>query len=84
MRWSWWKILRIRFAGNEFPPFVGYGTVSTSWSFAVDVTKPRNRTRPRSFSVYEVYDCVRAGLSELDLPGMEVANRVFVNGRPGP
>lgn len=66
---------------SKFPPFVGYGTVSTSWSFAVDVTKPRNRTRPRSFSVYEVYDCVKAGLSELDLPGMEVANRVFVNGR---
>jgi hypothetical protein len=31
--------------------------------------------------VHEVYDCVKAGLSQLDLPGMEVTDRVFVNGR---
>ena len=54
---------------SKFPPFVGYGTVSTSWSFAVDVTKPRNRTRPRSFSVYEVYDWVaRPGSASLTCP----------------
>jgi hypothetical protein len=66
---------------SKFPPFVGYGTVSTSWSFAVDVTKPRRGGRPRPLSVHEVYDCVKTGLSELDLPGMEVTDRVFVNGR---
>jgi len=66
---------------SKFPPFVGYGSVSTSWSFAVDVTKPRRGGRPRPFSVHEVYDCVKSGLSELDLPGMEVTDRVFVNGR---
>lgn len=66
---------------SKFPPFVGYGTVTTSWSFAVDVTQPRRGTRPKPFSVHEVYDYVKAGLGELDLPGMEVTDRVFVNGR---
>jgi hypothetical protein len=66
---------------SKFPPFVGYGPVSTSWSFAVDVTRPQRTTRPKPFSVHEVYDCVKAGLGELDLPGMEVMDRVFVNGR---
>ncbi len=31
--------------------------------------------------MHEVYDCVKAGLGELDLPGMEVTDRAFVNGR---
>jgi hypothetical protein len=66
---------------SKFPPFVGYGIVSTSWSFAVDVTKPGRGAQPKPLSVYEVYDCVKAGLSQLDLPGMEVTDRVFVNGR---
>lgn len=66
---------------SRFPPFVGYGTVQTSWSFAVDVTRPRRGGRLRAFSVQEVYDHVKAGLSELDLPGLEVTDRLFVNGR---
>jgi hypothetical protein len=66
---------------SKFPPFVGYGTVTSSWSFAVDVTQPRRGGRPRPFSVQQVYDEVRAGLGQIDLPGMEVTDRVFVNGR---
>jgi hypothetical protein len=66
---------------SRFPPFVGYGSIATSWSFAVDVTQPRRGGRPRPFSVDEVYDCVTAGLGQVDLPGMEVTDRVFVNGR---
>jgi len=66
---------------SKFPPFVGYGVVLASWSFAVDVTKPHRAARPRAFTVREVYDCVTAGLHELDLPGMEVTDRVFVDGR---
>lgn len=66
---------------SRFPPFLGYGSVTSSWSFAVDVTKPRRGSEARPFSVHEVYDCVKDGLSELDLPGMAVTDRVFVNGR---
>ena len=80
------RIAEASTAGNvtfysKFPPFVGYGTVRTGWSFAVDTTKPRRGARPKPFSVHEVYDCVKIGLSHLDLPGMEVTERVFVNGR---
>jgi len=80
------RIGAIGTAGNltlysKFPPFVGYGNVSSSWSFAVDVTKPDRGSQPRPFSVHDVYDSVKAGLAELDLPGLEVTERVFVNGR---
>jgi hypothetical protein len=66
---------------SKFPPFVGYGNVATSWSFAVDITQPRRGARPKPFSVHEVYDNIKAGLDEIDLPGMAVTDRVFVNGR---
>jgi hypothetical protein len=66
---------------SGFPPFVGYGRVRTSWSFVVDVTQPRRGATPRRFSVHEVYDHVKAGLHDLDLPGIEVSDRLFVNGR---
>jgi len=66
---------------NEFPPFVGYGLVQTSWSIAVDVTRRRHDGTPKPFSVQEVYDHVKAGLFALDLPGIEITDRLFVNGR---
>jgi hypothetical protein len=66
---------------SKFPPFVGYGTITSSWSFAVDVTRPLGDARPRPFSVHKVYDYVKAGLDELDWPGMEIMDRVMVNGR---
>jgi hypothetical protein len=66
---------------SGFPPFVGYGQVKESWSFAIDITRPRQDSRSRSFSVHEIYDSVKAGLNELDLPGIDVTERLFVNGR---
>lgn len=66
---------------SRFPPFVGYGKVTSSWSFVVDVTKPRRGAHPKAFSVHEVYARVKDSLGELDLPGLEVTDRVFVNGR---
>jgi hypothetical protein len=65
---------------SGFPPFVGYGRIRTSWSFAVDVTQSRRNTRPKAFSVREVYDHIKAGLNDLDLPGLEVTDRLFVDG----
>jgi hypothetical protein len=66
---------------RDFPPFVGYGGVQTSWSFAIDVTRPRRNGVPTTFAVREVYDHVKAGLLRLDLPGVEITDRLFVNGR---
>jgi hypothetical protein len=73
---------------SGFAPFRGYGTARSNWSFAVDITRPPasmtrpgQRGQPRAFSALEVYDCVRAGLQGLDLPGIELTDRLFVNSR---
>ena len=67
---------------SAFSPFVGYGKVTSSWSFAVDVTSPRREgTRIHPFTVEELYEHVEADLATLDLPGIEVGRRLFVNGR---
>lgn len=66
---------------SGFPPFVGYGQVESSWSFAVDVTKLRGDDAPKPFSVQEVYEYTKTGLLELDLPGIEITDRLFVDGR---
>jgi len=83
------QLQRIAAAGSEgnvtlysrFPPFVGYGVIRSSWSFTVDVTRPRQGDEPRMFSVHEIYDYVQARLGELDFPGMTVSTRVFIDGR---
>lgn len=67
---------------SGFSPFIGYGTITSSWSFVVDVTSPRRRAdRPRPFTVTQLYDHVASGLDQIDLPGMEFRIRLFVNGR---
>jgi len=66
---------------SSFSPFVGYGKVTSSWSFAVDITSARREAPIRGFTVQELYEHIEAGLEELDLPGMEFDYRLFVNGR---
>ena len=90
------QLQRVAMAGTDgnvtlysgFAPFRGYGTPRSSWSFAVDITRPSQsmtrpelRGQPRAFSALDVYDYVRAGLLELDLPGVELTDRLFINGR---
>lgn len=65
---------------SAFSPFVGFGLITSSWSFVVDVTSARRNATPRPFTVQQLYDHVEAGLAELDLPGMEFSERLFVNG----
>lgn len=73
---------------SGFAPFRGYGTPRSNWSFAIDITRPAesmtlagHRGQPRTFSALDVYDYVKAGLLELDLPGIELTDRLFINGR---
>ena len=73
---------------SGFAPFRGYGTARSNWSFAVDITRapasmtrPGQRGQPRAFSALDVYDSVKAGLRGLDLTGVELTDRLFVNGR---
>lgn len=70
-----------------FHPFVGAGTLVTTWSFAVDISKGRptddaeGRRVPKPFQAVDLHDHLVSVLRKLDLPGLEVTNRLFVNGR---
>ena len=73
---------------SGFAPFCGYGTALSSWSFAIDITRPPQSMtgpwlhgQPRRFSALDIYDYVKAGLLELDLPDIELTDRLFVNSR---
>src|SRR6266536_3138524 len=66
---------------SAFSPFVGYGSIQSSWSFTVDVTRGEDGAEPMPFTVREVYDHVKESLNELDVHGIEVTDRLFVNGR---
>ena len=66
---------------SGYSPFVGYGAVLDSWSFALDIGRPaEGRTTVRGFTVEEIHDHIAARVGELALPGMEVTDRLFVNG----
>lgn len=91
------QLARIAAAGTDgnvtlysgFAPFRGYGLARSSWSFAVDITRPPAssparpvpRGEPKPFSALDVYDRVKSALHGLDLPGMELTDRLFINGR---
>jgi hypothetical protein len=73
---------------SGFSPFRGYGTVLETWSFAIDITRPAgsrlrpgSRPEPTHFTALDVYDYVKTRLSELDLGGLQLTDRLFVDGR---
>jgi len=73
---------------SGFSPFRGYGTVLESWSFAIDITRPAgsklqpgSRRQPTPFTSLDVYDYVKTRLRELDLGGLQLTDRLFVDGR---
>lgn len=65
---------------SAFPPFLGYGKIETNWSLAVDVTRPRRDSVPRAFSVLDLFDYLKRDVAALDLPQLEMSERVFVSG----
>ena len=65
---------------SAFPPFLGYGVIRSSWSSAVDLTKPRGDYPPQPFAVLDLYDHVKGQVARLDLPRLQLSDRVFVNG----
>lgn len=66
------------FAG--YSPFVGYGRTAEKWSFTLNVAKPAEDREIVPFTVQELHDFVAADVAELALPGIEVENRMFING----
>jgi hypothetical protein len=65
---------------SAFPPFLGYGIIRSSWSSAIDLTKPRGDYLPSPFTALDLYDHVKGDVAKLDLPRLQLSDRVFVNG----
>jgi hypothetical protein len=65
---------------TAFPAFLGYGRIRSSWSLAIDITKPRGTFPPSAFTVLDLYDQVKHEVARLDLPRLQISDRVFVNG----
>jgi hypothetical protein len=66
------------FAG--YSPFVGYGRTAGRWSFTLDVAKPAEDRKLVAFTAQELRDFIAADVARLALPGVEVENRMFING----
>ncbi|MDP4511349.1 hypothetical protein [Nonomuraea turcica] len=65
-----------------FKPFRGYGKVIGGWSFAIDITKPREYSGECSrFEVHEIRDHVKRQVEALEWLGLRVEERIFVSGR---
>lgn len=67
-----------------FRPFRGYGKVIGGWSFAIDITKPREPyEKCLPLEVHEIRDHVQQQVNALGWIGLRVEERIFVNGRDG-
>jgi hypothetical protein len=70
---------------SGYGPFAGVGYSHGGWSFALNLSEgaqgiggPR---APRDISIPELYDRIAADVEALDVPGMELRDHVFVDGR---
>jgi len=64
-----------------YAPFAGYGTPVEAWSFALrsdELGEGAEAIVP--FEVHELYAHVGAAVARLELPGVRVHDRLFVNG----
>jgi hypothetical protein len=69
---------------SGFNPFAGSGLDHGGWSFAMDMRKGREHLgelrSPVPFEVQELYGSVTSALEALMIDGLEVEDRLFVNG----
>ncbi len=70
---------------NAFTPFVGSGIGLGDWSFDVDLSRGKEtlgkKADPVPFAIEQLYDQVDQGLADLEIPGTEVRDVVYVRGR---
>ncbi|MEV2220019.1 hypothetical protein AB0E01_09095 [Nocardia vinacea] len=66
---------------HGYQPFLGHGFPLGAWSMALDITKARNVESPiQEFTVTELNERLRKQIAQLDVPNLDVYNRLFVNG----
>lgn len=64
-------------------PFVGAGADIGGWSFTLDLNAPAEGSAgsPQTLTIEAFYDEVTDEVRELSLPGLEVQDQLFANGR---
>jgi hypothetical protein len=71
---------------SGFLPFSGAGALTGGWSFVVDLRKGRqdalgqSASTPQELSVAELYEAIRRSLGVLDMPNLEIRDRLYANG----
>jgi hypothetical protein len=70
---------------SGFSPFSGAGLDVGGWSFLIDLRKGKadafgERLTPREPTARELYDTVEGTLGALQMPNLEIRDRLFVNG----
>lgn len=79
------EAIELRDRGNvvvssNFAPFVGHGGVYNNWSFALNTARPETGKDVIPFTVHELNEHLSARVGALQLPGMELADVLLVNG----
>lgn len=79
------EAIELRDRGNvvvssSFAPFVGYGDPYSTWSFALNTARPETGKQLTPFTIHELNEHVSARVGALQLPGMELADVLLVNG----
>jgi hypothetical protein len=69
---------------SGFNPFASAGLDLEGWSFVIDLRKPAERfgerREPMPFAPKQIYDAVTASVERLEIDGLSVQDRVYVNG----
>ncbi len=81
----WIEAIERRDRGNVivFPlytPFIGYGEVTSTWSFALNAEHAQEGKQVLPFTVHELNDHLADRIGDLKLPGVHVENLLLVNG----
>ena len=73
---------------GSYWPFVGSGVRIDGWSFTVDIrhgkedpSRPGCRLNPEPFRCRDLYDDVAEGITHLGLEGVNVEDRLYIDGR---
>lgn len=71
---------------SGYLPFVGYGIDIGGWSFTIDIDKGKKDITgkymvPQSFETRDLYNELGQEISALNIPGLSISNKIFVNGR---
>jgi hypothetical protein len=66
---------------GSYSPFIGSGFPLDAWSFALDIDRPVEGRSVEKFTALDIHRHTEDGLRRLQLGGLAVTNRVFVDGR---